>query len=70
MSTQYSRIRIRRGTRPQVETASGLQYELFVDTTNGHLWMSDGTSQTKIDPRGIVVHNGNVVTHNDEVVLL
>jgi hypothetical protein len=70
------RLIFRRGTRSQVETDGSTvnsitRYagEPFYDTTNGHLWISNGTSQVKVDPRGIVAFENESVFFDNEIVI-
>ena len=73
---EKTRFRLRQGTRNQVEVDGaqiGLGYpvhnyagELYYDTTDGHLWISDGVSQTKVDVRGLLFDkDGEVVCDED-----
>jgi hypothetical protein len=78
---QFIRHRLRRGNRnwvqnPTFTNGAGVALahnlysgELYYDTTDGHVWVSNGTYQTKIDPRAIVTYNGEIVVYNGEVIL-
>ena len=78
---EKTRFRLRQGTRNQVEVDGaqiGLGYpvynyagELYYDTTDGHLWISDGVSQTKVDVRGLLFdRDGAVLCDRDGQALV
>ena len=75
MSKDIVRIQLRRGTRSQVLTDSAAigfalyAGEPYYDTTDGHLWLGNGTNQIKIDTRAIIAFENEPIFFNNEVVL-
>jgi len=69
------RLILRRGTRTEVLTDGGANAitryagEPYYDTTDGHLWLGNGTGQIKIDTRAIVAFENEPIFFNNEVVL-
>ena len=67
------RRQFRRDTKAivQVDAAAITLYagEPYYDTTDGHVWISNGTSINKIDARAIVSYLNEPIFFNDEAVL-